>query len=302
MIHNVEFRSEGATLRGRLYAPSDLMKPAPTVVMAHGFSATLTGMVADNYAEAFCDAGFSVLLYDHRNLGLSDGEPRQELNRWIQTRGYGDAIDFAVTRPEVDVERIAVWGDSMSGSEVIVLGAIDERIRAVVAQVPAIGSEPPPLDPDGMIFEALRETVLHGDVRGTPQTTIGPMPVVSFSPAFVPSLLEPITAYRWFIEYGGRYGTGWQNWATRVAPNTPAPFHAALCAPYLQAALLMVIAEDDEMPGAESDIARLTWELAPQPKELIEMDGGHFGLLHYPSALFDQAVGVQTDFLIRHLR
>jgi len=37
------------------------------------------------------------------------------------------------------------------------------------------------------------------------------------------------------------------------------------------------------------------------PKELLEIDGGHFGLLHYPSALFDQATGAQRDFLLRSL-
>jgi len=34
----VEFASEGATLRGRLYRPSDPSGTAPVVVMAHGFS------------------------------------------------------------------------------------------------------------------------------------------------------------------------------------------------------------------------------------------------------------------------
>jgi len=48
--------------------------------MAHGFTTTINGMTADKYAERFRQAGYSVLLYDHRNLGISDGEPRQEIN------------------------------------------------------------------------------------------------------------------------------------------------------------------------------------------------------------------------------
>ena len=83
----VEFSSEGAILRGRLYAPTNLSKPLPIVIMAHGFSATINGMVADHFAEPFYDSGFAVLLYDHRNFGISDGEPRQEINKWIQARG-----------------------------------------------------------------------------------------------------------------------------------------------------------------------------------------------------------------------
>ena len=67
MIRNIEFLSEGATLRGRLYIHPDQSTPAPVVVMAHGFSATINGMVADRFAEVFFDAGFTVLLYDHHS-------------------------------------------------------------------------------------------------------------------------------------------------------------------------------------------------------------------------------------------
>ena len=86
MFHTVEFQSEGALLRGRLYpGPGD--QPAPILVMAHGFSATIT-MTADRYADVFQQSGLAVLLYDHRNFGASDGEPRHAINPWLQARGY----------------------------------------------------------------------------------------------------------------------------------------------------------------------------------------------------------------------
>ena len=301
MYRIVEFPSEGATLRGRYYVSPDSSTPIPIIIMAYGFSCTITGMVADNYAEAFHEAGFAVLLYDHRNFGISDGEPRQEINKWVQARGYRDAIDFVTTLPEIDASRIAIWGDSMSGNEVRVVGALDERVSVVVAQVPAIGRTLPPPDPDGELFAALRETFFDGDVNGTPETTSPRMPVVSFDQGSIPSLLTPLTAYRWFIEYGCRYGTGWENWGTRVNPDTPAPLSAVLSAPYLKAPVLMLMSPNDEMPGANSDVARMAWELTPEPKELVEVDGGHFGIVQYPSPLFDQAVNAQKDFLIRQL-
>ncbi len=34
---------------------------------------------------------------------------------------------------------------------------------------------------------------------------------------------------------------------------------------------------------------------------VVEIDGGHFGLLYYPSALFEQASSVQRDFLLSTL-
>lgn len=300
MFQVVEFPSEGATLRGRLYLRRATSHAAPLVVMTHGTSATIT-MVTDRYAEVFYEAGFAVLLYDHRNFGISDGEPRQQINPWIQARGYRDAISFAATLPPIDSARMAVWGDSFTAGLVMLVGAIDPRVKTIVAQRPALGGQLPPEDPGGSLFAALRQTFLDGDVGGSPETTVGPQPVVSSDQLGTPSLLTPISAYRWFIEYGARHGTHWLNWVTRVTPATPAPCHPGLCTPHIRVPILFMIAPEDEMPGANPAVARQAFEATPGPKELCEIAGGHFGLLHYPSALFDQASSVQRDFLIRHL-
>jgi hypothetical protein len=108
MYTPIEFQSEGATLRGRLYLPENVSKKIPVIIMAHGYSATIEGMVADRYAEVFCRGGFAVVLYDHRNLGISDGEPRQQLDRWTQARGYRDAINFVMTLPQIDTTKIGL--------------------------------------------------------------------------------------------------------------------------------------------------------------------------------------------------
>ncbi|MBK5107800.1 MAG: alpha/beta hydrolase [Anaerolineales bacterium] len=84
MTQVVEFSSLGVTLRGHLYLPKNTDHKVPIVIMAHGFSATISGMVADRYAESFQAAGFAVLLYDHYSLGISDGEPRQHINAWVR--------------------------------------------------------------------------------------------------------------------------------------------------------------------------------------------------------------------------
>ncbi|MBA3642179.1 MAG: hypothetical protein H0W53_23570 [Acidobacteria bacterium] len=297
MFETVEFTSEGAMLRGRLYRPA---RPgaAPVVIMAHGTSATIT-MTTDRYAEVFRDAGFAVLLYDHRNFGNSSGEPRHEINPWVQARGYCDAMTFIQSDSGIDRKAIAIWGDSYSAAEVIVVGAVDERPAAVIAQVPAIGSQLPRPDHDGSSFSVMRDTLRDGVVDARPYDRPGPLPVVSADQLNTPSLLKPIQAFRWFIEYGGRYGTGWENQVTRVLPATPCPFNAAIAAPHLRHPLCMMIAPEDEMPGANPTVSRAAFASVPEPKELFEIDGGHFGLLHHPSALFEQASSTQTDFLLR---
>jgi alpha-beta hydrolase superfamily lysophospholipase len=298
MFEQIEFPSQGATLRGRLSARSAPRRPLPVVVMAHGMSATINGMTADRFAEVFSDAGFAVLLYDHRNFGVSDGEPRQQISKWVQARGYRDAIAFLTTRREIDASRIAIWGDSLSGAEVIVVGAVDDRVRAIIAQVPACGDNPPPADPDGSLFRAIKEKLLNGDLSENPENIIGPLPVVSCDQRGTPSLLKALTAYRWFIEYGGRFQSKWENSATLVAPATP---NAALCAKHVKAPLLIVFSPEDEMGGCNPAVTRMAFDAAPEPKQLLEIAGGHFGLLYHPSPLFDAAARVQREFLLRHL-
>jgi uncharacterized protein len=297
MFEDVSFVSEGAVLRGRWYRPQQV--PGPVVVMAHGFSATIH-MTTDRYAEVFCDAGLGVLLYDHRNLGASDGTPRFEINPWVQARGYRDAVSFAMTHG-ADPDRIALWGDSLSGAEVLVVAGVDERVAAVVAQVPATGREQAPSDPDGILYEGLRRTLVSGDIAGDGEHTAGPLPVVSADQLHAPSMLEPIQAHRWFVEYGGRFGTGWENRSTVVMPPTPAPFHAGLAAPHVRCPVLMQVSPVDEIVHANPQVARSVFERLGGERIWEDIDGGHFGLLHYPSVWFDSARSSQVEFLLSHL-
>jgi len=299
MIEAVEFPSEGATLRGRLYRPAQT-KPWPAVVMTHGTSATIT-MCLDRYAEVFCRAGLAVLLYDHRNFGISDGEPRQLINPWLQARGYRDAMDYLLTRADVRADKIAVWGDSYSGMIALAVGALDARYTAVVVQCPACGMERPTLEPNQRNFQAMQTIFDSGDITGSPETTVGPVPVVSSDQLGTPSLLKPIQAYRWFIDYGGRHGTLWENRAIRVIPSTSVPFSAYLAAPFIRGATLLMAGRNDEMVHCKLDVTRAVFESMRCRKQWADIDGGHFGLLYYPSEVFDRASTVQCAFLVEAL-
>jgi pimeloyl-ACP methyl ester carboxylesterase len=103
----VEFNAGGVILRGWFYAAE--ASPAPAVVMAHGFAAAKE-MYLGRFAEVFNKAGLSVLVFDNRSFGASDGEPRQETDPWAQVRDYRHAITYASTLAEVDAARIGIWG------------------------------------------------------------------------------------------------------------------------------------------------------------------------------------------------
>jgi hypothetical protein len=66
--------------------------------------------------------------------------------------------------------------------------------------------------------------------------------------------------------------------------------------------VLMLVAAEDEMPGAYPNVSRAVFDAIPLPKEIVEIDeidGGHFGALYQPGPLFDEASRTETEFLAR---
>lgn len=93
-------------------------------------------MVTSEAAEHFHKAGFTVLSYDPRSTGESDGTPRNEIHPSHNVEDYHDALSFLKCLPIVDPARIAIWGYSLSGTVALCAAALDKRFRAVVAVAP----------------------------------------------------------------------------------------------------------------------------------------------------------------------
>ncbi|GAA5055076.1 alpha/beta hydrolase [Nocardia callitridis] len=132
---DVRFTSGGDECAAWLYTVQGENGPRPVVIMGHGLGA-VREMRLDAFAERFAALGWSVLVFDYRHLGASGGQPRQLLDIGKQLEDWRAALTFARTLPEVDVERIALWGSSFGGGHVLRAGADDQRVAAVVAQCP----------------------------------------------------------------------------------------------------------------------------------------------------------------------
>lgn len=132
----VEFASEGERLAGLLYLPPGA-GPHPVVVMAGGWC-YVKELVQPKFAEEFATVGLGSLIFDYRYMGGSSGEPRQHIDPWQQIQDYRNAISYIEGMAEVDSERIGVWGISYSGGHVMILGAIDPRVRAICGVVPVV--------------------------------------------------------------------------------------------------------------------------------------------------------------------
>jgi dienelactone hydrolase len=63
-----------------------------------------------------------------RYFGDSEGEPRSQLFPLHQVEDVRNAITWLSSQPEVDPQRIGIWGTSYGGGIVV---TFDRRIRAV---------------------------------------------------------------------------------------------------------------------------------------------------------------------------
>jgi uncharacterized protein len=105
---DVSFSSDGRRCAGWLFVPPGTSRSA-CVVMAHGTTGTMDFGLAP-YARRFAEAGLVVLAFDYRHFGASEGQPRQLISVRRQLADWRAAIRFARTLPEVDPDRVALWG------------------------------------------------------------------------------------------------------------------------------------------------------------------------------------------------
>ena len=297
MRRDVEFDAEGVTLRGWHYLPPKSKKRVPTIVMAHGFSA-VKEMYLDKFAEAFVDAGFGALVFDNRNFGASDGELRQEIDPWEQIRDYRHAITYATTLKEVDADRIGIWGSSYSGGHVIVVGAIDRRVKCVVGQVPLVSGHRNArrivradfVGAVGGMFDQDRAN----RYAGKPPAMI---PVVDADPMAASALPTP-DSYTWFTETGNTRAPSWINEVTLRSVEMFWEYEPGAYLPYVSPTpVLIVVARGDVL--CVSDLAIEAFENAREPKKLVILPGGHFDAY---VAGFEGASTAATEWFVEHLK
>ena len=114
----------GITLTGRFFPGRS---PA-TIILSHGYGDDQDQMIP--WADFLNRAGFSVFTYDMRQRGTSGGDA-VTIGALEQT-DLVSVVDYLVTRPDVDANRIGALGVSLGASTTILAAAQDPRIKAVV--------------------------------------------------------------------------------------------------------------------------------------------------------------------------
>jgi hypothetical protein len=296
MRQDIAFDADGATLRGWFYLPDHATGPAPTIVIAHGFAA-VKEMYLDAFAEVFAQAGLGVLVFDHRNFGASSGEPRQEIDPWQQVRDYRNAISYAMTIPSVDAARIGIWGSSYSGGHVLVVGAIDRRVRCVVSQVPLISGH---RNARRLIrsdfFSGVQAQFEEDRRRRFAGESPAMIAVVSEDP-LGPAALPTADSWRWYTETGRTRAPAWRNEVTLRSVEMFTEYEPGAYIGWVSPTpLLLIVARDDHLTVADEALGACNRAL--EPKKLVLLPGGHFDA--YVEG-FAAASGAARDWFAEHL-
>lgn len=157
-VEKLHFQSlPGLYVTANLYLPKGLSKPAPAILYVCGHAEVKTNGVSlgnktgyQHHGAWLARNGYVCLLIDTLQLGEIQGDHHgtHRLGQWWwNSRGYTPAgveawnsiraIDYLVSRPEVDPVRIGMTGRSGGGSYTWTTAAIDDRIR-VAAPVAGI--------------------------------------------------------------------------------------------------------------------------------------------------------------------
>ena len=247
------------------------------------------------FAEAFCDAGYAVFLFDYRHFGDSGGEPRQLLSPKQEIQDWLAALNFVRGLEGVDGARICLWGTSFSGGLVTVAAARDGQVQCIVAQCPMMDGLASVLAVIGYagIGQALKLTG-HG-LLDLARRLVGKAPHYIAS-AGRPGELAAMSApdcwdgYTYLLppEAPNRVAAG-------IAVTLPLFRPVASAASVTCPALVLICESDSVAPAAAAEKAASRMAHA----EVRRYPVGHFDV--YRDQAFNQSLADQLAFLEQHL-
>lgn len=126
----LEFTVRGQRVAGILRTPRQQAAARyPGVVLTGPFTG-VKEQVVSVYASRLADAGLAALVFDHRNFGASDGEPRQHEDAASKLADLRTATSALAAQPAVDPGRLGCVGVCLGGGYALRHSAFDPRIQA----------------------------------------------------------------------------------------------------------------------------------------------------------------------------
>lgn len=122
----------GITLVADLYQPINASGRMPAIAVSGPFGA-VKEQCSGLYAQKMAERGYLTIAFDPSFTGENGGTPRYVASPDINTEDFSAAVDYLLTRDDVDSERIGIIGICGWGGFAINAAAMDTRIKATVA-------------------------------------------------------------------------------------------------------------------------------------------------------------------------
>ncbi|WP_027818449.1 alpha/beta hydrolase [Paraburkholderia bannensis] len=134
-FRTVSYRNLGWDTAADLYLPPefDETKQYPAIVSTHPIGSCKEQTAGNVYGAALAREGFVVVAFDASFQGASGGSPRFIEDPSIRVSDIRFAIDYLVTLPYVDENRIGAIGVCGGGAYTIHAAMTDHRIKAVTS-------------------------------------------------------------------------------------------------------------------------------------------------------------------------
>ncbi|MCS5563816.1 alpha/beta hydrolase [Marinobacter sp.] len=134
-VRNVTYRNLGWDTAADIYLPPgfDETKKYPAIVSTHPIGSCKDQTSGNVYAAGLAKEGFIALAFDASFQGASGGEHRFMEDPAIRVSDIRFAIDYLVSLPYVDAERIGAIGVCGGGAYTIHAAMTDHRIKALTS-------------------------------------------------------------------------------------------------------------------------------------------------------------------------
>ena len=119
----------GLSLFGWYLPPRHATKPAPAIVLLHGWGGNASTLLPA--AQTLHQAGYAVLLPESRNHGRSDRDSHSSLPRFAQD--LDSALDWLRVQPGIDATRLSALGHSVGAAAVLLSASRRRDLQAVVS-------------------------------------------------------------------------------------------------------------------------------------------------------------------------
>lgn len=299
---SVSFPSDGLALAGHLYRPPQAAEGERTagLVMA-GPMTSVKEETLPHYAAPLAEAGYTVLTFDNRNFGESDGEPRQHLVTSEQVEDLKNAVSYLLTREDVDPDRLALCCVCMGAGYALAVASMDLRVKALAIVAGAYNITDTYrefLGEEG--FGAYLGTLTAARQRQYESGELQYMPAIAGPRDYAPSAMPVQEAYDYYSRAQATEAPSWENRLTVASMEHIVGWNVLERAHLVAPRPLLVIhgTTDVLLPPR---YAQEVYDRAGEPKQLHWIETSNHVELYDQAPFVPEAIATLVDWLSLHL-